>query len=99
MQNPYNGHCRKCYAFKGRTSGECVDSECKCHQRSISVATLTNWADDLEWNAEYKGDNANRIAKQIREWLATNDKECPSSEDGKHCECINIEPFHCCRCS
>jgi len=30
-EDPYSGHCRFCWAFKGRYGGECVDPECSCH--------------------------------------------------------------------
>jgi hypothetical protein len=29
--DPYNGHCRACYSFKGHFGGECVEPECPCH--------------------------------------------------------------------
>lgn len=31
--DPYNGHCPKCYAFKGQHGGECVERECGCHMK------------------------------------------------------------------
>lgn len=35
--DPYNGCCHYCYAFKGEHSGYCANPQCGCHMTMVDI--------------------------------------------------------------